>query len=275
MDAMNKGTGRLVDIKYGTIIPPNTITFDPNGGTVSPESATTGTDGKLASLPSPVLEGYSFTGWFTEKDGGTEVTTSTVFTSDATIYVHWKKDEPTPGPEPEPEPTPSPAPDPALDNLPTGITSVPKDDFRITYAGKIPFPGKGKITIKNFGDNFTVSQGNITYNVTKIKVNKKKKLIQITGLQLNGKKADKKVVKDIKKATKGKNGLSFECSPYYVKVTDQVKPKFKKDELRSVKILINGKFYKAKDTEFEYDKEKKEITFKEPNLGGSYKVHLS
>ena len=62
-----------------------TITFDANGGSVSPASGTTGTDGKLASLPTPSLEGYSFSGWFTEKDGGTEVTRSTVFSSNETI----------------------------------------------------------------------------------------------------------------------------------------------------------------------------------------------
>ena len=94
----------------------------------------------------------------------------------------------------------------------------------------------------------------------------------MTGLQLGGTKADKKVVKSIKKATKGRNGLHFGYTPYYVKDSDQVKTKFKKGELRSVKISINGKLYKTKKTEYEYDKEKKVITFRNPNLGGSYRV---
>jgi uncharacterized protein (TIGR02145 family)/uncharacterized repeat protein (TIGR02543 family) len=66
-----------------------TITFDANGGSVSPTSGATGTDGKLASLPTPTRTGYAFNGWFTETTGGTQVTTSTVFSVNATIYAQW------------------------------------------------------------------------------------------------------------------------------------------------------------------------------------------
>ena len=45
-----------------------TITFDPNGGTVSPVTAATGTDGKLASFPTPTREGYTFDGWYENAD---------------------------------------------------------------------------------------------------------------------------------------------------------------------------------------------------------------
>ena len=65
-----------------------TVTFDANGGSVTPSSATT-TDGKLTNLPTPTRGGYDFLGWYTEKDGGDEVTTDTVFTKDTTIYAHW------------------------------------------------------------------------------------------------------------------------------------------------------------------------------------------
>ena len=67
-----------------------TVTFDANGGSVNPSSATT-TDGKLGSLPTPTNDGYDFLGWYTQKDGGDEVTTDTVFTKDTTIYAHWQK----------------------------------------------------------------------------------------------------------------------------------------------------------------------------------------
>lgn len=67
-----------------------TVTFNANGGSVTPTSATTGTDGKLASLPTPTRSGsYSFAGWFTASSGGTQVTTSTVFSGNTTIYAHW------------------------------------------------------------------------------------------------------------------------------------------------------------------------------------------
>jgi len=57
------------------------ITFNSNGGTVSPTFDSTGTDGKLASLPVPTRNEYTFNGWYTSSTGGTEVTTSTVFSA--------------------------------------------------------------------------------------------------------------------------------------------------------------------------------------------------
>ena len=66
-----------------------TITFNANGGSVSPSSMTTGTDGKLASLPTPTRSDYRFDGWYTAASGGTPVNTSTLFTSDDTIFAHW------------------------------------------------------------------------------------------------------------------------------------------------------------------------------------------
>ena len=72
-----------------------TITFDANGGSVNPASAET-TDGKLVSLPQPGYAGHIFQGWFTAATGGTQVTTDTVFTADATIYAQWKAESSTP-----------------------------------------------------------------------------------------------------------------------------------------------------------------------------------
>ena len=69
--------------------PTYTVTLHANGGSVSPASMTTGTDGKLASLPTPTRSSYSFNGWYTEKNGGTKVTTDTVFSANTTVYAHW------------------------------------------------------------------------------------------------------------------------------------------------------------------------------------------
>ena len=55
-----------------------TITFDGNGGT-SPADQTT-VNGKLTSLPTSTQSGYAFLGWYTAANGGTAVTTDTVFT---------------------------------------------------------------------------------------------------------------------------------------------------------------------------------------------------
>ena len=76
-----------------TVTPPAptefTITFDGNGGTPSDSSMTT-TNQKLPSLPSASRSGsYSFDGWYTEKSGGTKITTDTVFSANTTVYAHW------------------------------------------------------------------------------------------------------------------------------------------------------------------------------------------
>lgn len=75
-----------------------TVTFDGNGGTPSVDSMTT-TGQKLASLPSASRIGsYRFDGWYTAANGGTEITTSTTFSADTTVYAHWtytgKDDQP-------------------------------------------------------------------------------------------------------------------------------------------------------------------------------------
>ena len=65
------------------------VTFDGNGGTPSVGSMTT-TDQKLTFLPSASRSGsYSFDGWYTEKSGGTKITTDTVFSANTTVYAHW------------------------------------------------------------------------------------------------------------------------------------------------------------------------------------------
>ena len=65
------------------------VTFDGNGGTPSVGSMTT-THQKLTSLPSASRSGsYSFDGWYTEKSGGTKITTDTVFSANTTVYAHW------------------------------------------------------------------------------------------------------------------------------------------------------------------------------------------
>ena len=75
-----------------------TVTFDGNGGTPSVGIMTT-TGQKLASLPSASrISSYRFDGWYTAANGGTEITTSTTFSADTTVYAHWtyvgKDDQP-------------------------------------------------------------------------------------------------------------------------------------------------------------------------------------
>ena len=64
------------------------VTFDAGDGTPSVGSMTT-TDQKLTSLPSASQSKHSFDGWYTEKSGGTKITTDTVFHANTTVYAHW------------------------------------------------------------------------------------------------------------------------------------------------------------------------------------------
>ena len=71
----------------------HTITYNANGGTVSPTSATV-THGYTLNLPTPTRQSteqysYTFAGWYTDPTGGTQVTNSTQWTSSQTIYAHW------------------------------------------------------------------------------------------------------------------------------------------------------------------------------------------
>ena len=66
-----------------------TVTFDGNGGRPTNSTMTT-TGKKLASLPTATRSGrYSFDGWYTKKNGGTKITTATLFDKDTTVYAHW------------------------------------------------------------------------------------------------------------------------------------------------------------------------------------------
>ena len=67
-----------------------TVKLDPNGGACAESNAYVSADGTVSSLPTPAREGYAFLGWFTEKSGGSKITSSYKFTKDATIYAQWK-----------------------------------------------------------------------------------------------------------------------------------------------------------------------------------------
>jgi uncharacterized repeat protein (TIGR02543 family) len=79
----------LVD---GYLVLTFTVTFDANGGTTpSPETISVivnTTYGELATASRPC---YSFNGWFTESNGGTEITSESAvgITSNQTLYAQW------------------------------------------------------------------------------------------------------------------------------------------------------------------------------------------
>ncbi|MBR1689365.1 MAG: InlB B-repeat-containing protein [Oscillibacter sp.] len=67
-----------------------TVDFDPQGGTAC-ESISVRYDAPYGALPTPTLANYTFTGWFTLPEGGTQITAASTVavTDDQTLYAHW------------------------------------------------------------------------------------------------------------------------------------------------------------------------------------------
>ncbi len=67
------------------------VTFNANGGTVSPASQTVTFGSAYGTLPTPSRKGYQFDGWYTAKTGGTKVDEDTIVTTFGghTLYAHW------------------------------------------------------------------------------------------------------------------------------------------------------------------------------------------
>ena len=71
-----------------------TITWNANGGSVSPESSSYTYNGDPIVLPQPTRDGYTFLGWFTSINGGdkiNDVGKDNKPTSDVEYFAQWKK----------------------------------------------------------------------------------------------------------------------------------------------------------------------------------------
>ena len=68
-----------------------TVTFDADGGSVSPTSKTVTYNSTYGDLPAPTREGYDFNGWFTSSSGGTKVLADAKVTVAGvqTLYAQW------------------------------------------------------------------------------------------------------------------------------------------------------------------------------------------
>lgn len=75
-----------------TVVPQTCrISFDGNGGSVSPSAVTVTVGEPYGTLPVPERAGYLFEGWFTAAGEGTEVTASDTvkYAGQQTLYAHW------------------------------------------------------------------------------------------------------------------------------------------------------------------------------------------
>lgn len=69
---------------------PHTIYLDANGGAVDPESIIINESQEtIGALPTPVRDGYTFTGWFTASGDRVTATTPNHMTDDLHLQAHW------------------------------------------------------------------------------------------------------------------------------------------------------------------------------------------
>ena len=71
-----------------------TVTFESNGGTLQEEEKTKAVEygSAYGTLPVSVRVGYTFLGWFTAQENGTQITADTAVSdhSDHALYAHWR-----------------------------------------------------------------------------------------------------------------------------------------------------------------------------------------
>jgi uncharacterized repeat protein (TIGR02543 family) len=97
-----RGTQRTSDTIYRTtanstvyanwVADSFTVSFDPQGGTVSLPSQVVIYDRTIGTLPIPVRTGYTFVDWYTQTTGGTRYRATNVYNiaDNATFYARWK-----------------------------------------------------------------------------------------------------------------------------------------------------------------------------------------
>ncbi|MCQ2516547.1 MAG: InlB B-repeat-containing protein, partial [Saccharofermentans sp.] len=69
------------------------VTLDDNGGDSGVSQIFAIHGQAYGVLPTPVKDGYRFDGWFTSTTGGSQITSTTIFTGDRnqTLYAHWTR----------------------------------------------------------------------------------------------------------------------------------------------------------------------------------------
>ena len=77
------------DIYYAHWREAVTVTFNVNGGTVSPTQISVAAGDTLGTMPLPLKSRNRFDGWYTEPTNGTEVTANTPITQNIQLYARW------------------------------------------------------------------------------------------------------------------------------------------------------------------------------------------
>lgn len=94
-DSTGDWPGADIDAVCGVNVKPlpasYTLTFNANGGSCITKTKKVNANATYGTLPEAHRTGYTFSGWYTAKSGGTKVTSSTKATANATVYARWAK----------------------------------------------------------------------------------------------------------------------------------------------------------------------------------------
>ena len=96
LDGTNTVTSDItVYARWERIIPTYTLSYDLNGGDGTIATASV-KEGEKVTIPTdPTRNGYKFLGWFTERNGGSKVSSDTVVTGNITVHARWERIIPT------------------------------------------------------------------------------------------------------------------------------------------------------------------------------------
>lgn len=91
MLAASNGVEQIDEDTFNSMLTSSTVTFNANGGSVSASSKTVYYGQYYGVLPTPTRANYTFAGWYTEADGGTQITADSIVTAlvNQTLYAHW------------------------------------------------------------------------------------------------------------------------------------------------------------------------------------------
>lgn len=92
--SVNYTNGKLIHItddEFNSYLTSSKLSFDSNGGNTVSDIKTIYYGQKYGELPTPTKENYTFKGWFTDKENGTEITANTIVNAlvNQTLYAHW------------------------------------------------------------------------------------------------------------------------------------------------------------------------------------------
>jgi len=73
------------------VVQNRTVTFNPNGGTPTPANRTVPNGGQLGALPTVTRSNHSFNGWWTAASSGSQVTATTIVTSNLNLFARWNQ----------------------------------------------------------------------------------------------------------------------------------------------------------------------------------------